>query len=402
MRRARRLPLLCAMAMGAGLLTPWARAGASPLGEGSYLHTEGALLRDRGGRAVSLRGVNVGGWLVTEGWMCGQSDDGGRWALEQLEARFGPERAARLMGAWYGNWLTAGDLDRIASYGFNLVRVPFGYRNLQAASGAWQRDGTGAIDFSRMDWIVREAGARGIYVVLDLHVWPGQRENYQLISRLEPGGDEARARAAAIWSEVARHYAGDGAVAAFDLANEPEGSPGDALQRALGEAVRAQDPERVVIVESSDYANLRDPYWSNTVWSGHYPVDDGPGTVEERVARWGAERGLAGDAGVAAPVLIGEMKAPEDTAESAFALAEAMNRRGWSWAVWTYKGANVGGWASLNYDSSFRYDLARDSYESLLGRWGRELTQWLDPQAPPNTYVSGWWAEGFGRGAMAR
>src|SRR4051794_29829610 len=129
-----------------------AAAGLPPL------HAQGREIRDSAGKVVHLRGVNVGGWLVTEAWMCGQTDDGKRQALEQLEKRFGDAKAAALVKAWQDNWITTQDLDAIKSYGCNLLRVPFHYRTLQDAQGNWRRDASRKnVDFSRMDWIVTEA-----------------------------------------------------------------------------------------------------------------------------------------------------------------------------------------------------------------------------------------------------
>lgn len=368
-------------------------AGAAPLGPGSYLHTDGRALKSRDGQVVALRGVNVGGWLVTEGWMCGQTDSGERWALEQLEARFGAERAGLLIEAWRDNWFTTRDLDKIAEWGFNLIRVPFGYRNLQDAAGNWRRNARGEIDFARLDWVVKEAARRGIYVILDLHIWPGERESYSLISRHVDGSNEARARSAAIWREVARHFRGVGAIAGFDLINEPEGSPGDAVQRAFTDAIRAEDPERIVIGESMGYTNFRDPYWRNSIWSAHYPEDKEPGTLDEKLTRWAKKAGITDD--VAVPVFIGEMKAPEDTKESAAGLAEAMNKRGWHWAVWCHKAVNQGGWAAFNYNQSLRYDLGRDNFDVLLAKWSTDLVAWHDPAKPANSWWTGWWVDGF-------
>src|SRR5579862_9122885 len=110
------------------------------------LHAQGRQIRDSAGKIVQLRGVNVGGWLVTEAWMCGQTDKGERKALEQLEKRFGPDKAAALMAAWQDNWFTAADLDAIQGYGCNVIRVPFSYRTLQDADGNWKRDGKRNID----------------------------------------------------------------------------------------------------------------------------------------------------------------------------------------------------------------------------------------------------------------
>ena len=127
-----------------------------------------------------LAGVNVGGWLVIEDWMCGvtdSSDSTGRFALETLEGRFGVAAAAVLLDAWRDAWITVTDLDVLQSLNFTLLRVPFSYRNLQFENGTGSAAG-GQLDFSRLDWIVGEAGRRGMYVLLDLHIWRGQNGDY--------------------------------------------------------------------------------------------------------------------------------------------------------------------------------------------------------------------------------
>ncbi len=163
---------------------------ARPFDANDYLGTKGDSIVNGRGEVVRLRGVNIGGWLVTEGWMCGQSDNGERGALEQLEARFGADKADKLMGAWRDNWFTGRDLDLIQSWGFNVIRVPFHWRNLQRADGQWIRDARGGIDFSRMDWVVEEASKRRMYVIFDFHVWPRQMEKdqYGLPSRWSDEG----------------------------------------------------------------------------------------------------------------------------------------------------------------------------------------------------------------------
>jgi hypothetical protein len=37
--------------------------------------------------------------------------------------------------------------------------------------------------------------------------------------------------------------------------------------------------------------------------------------------------------------------------------------------MWKYKAVNCGGWACFNYCDELHYDLSKDSYELLLGKW---------------------------------
>ena len=361
-----------------------------------YLRTKGREIHDRTGKVVQLRGVNIGGWLVTEGWMCGQTDDGGRGALEQMEKRFGPENAAILTKAWQDHWFTIKDMDRIKSFGFNLIRVPFGYRNLQDANGKWLHNQKGEIDFSQLDWLVDEAGKRDIYVILDLHRWPGE---YGFPSRWSKEGIECRAKMTALWKEVARHYRGNGDIAAFDVINEPEGSPGNAPHHDFYKAIRSEDSRRMIVEEWVSYPKLNKEGWINVVWSSHYPEDSDKtlprDKVEDLIVAFEKKEKLTDAPGVQAPVFIGEMKAPQDNAESARALVRAFEKRGWHWAVWTYKGVNNGGWASFNYHQELKYDLAKDAYEDILNKWMTGLSQWQHSGKPANYSFNKWWIEGF-------
>lgn len=386
-------------ALGLSLILPGHSATAQveaavPLGPAAYLQARGRDIIDRGGKIVHLRGVNIGGWLVTEGWMNGQTDNAGRGASEQLEQRFGPQKAAALLKAWQDNWFAAQDLDLIASWGFNLIRVPFGFRNLQDARGNWQRDAAGNINFSRFDWVVREAGRRGIYVVFDLHIWPRQfeKDGYGIPSRWTPDGKKVRDQMSALWSEVAHHFKGNGAVAGFDLINEPEGSPWNAPQRAFRDAVRAQDPDRMIFTEWSGYENMTRDFPTNSVYSDHYAFDS-----PEKLAKYRAS--LAQHPAIQTPVFLGEMKAGTDTTQGARWLADAMNKEGCHWAIWTYKAVNYGGWAAFNYDDSLKYDLSKDSYESILDKWTRGLSRWHDAKQPKNYALTQWWIDGFRQNA---
>ena len=158
-----------------------------------------------------------------------------------------------------------------------MVAVEFAEAGLTASAGMLDGDGgllhaygRGQIDFSRMDWIVREAAKRGVYTIFDLHVWPGQRQAYDRIGR--PEGEGARQAMAQLWTEVAAHYRGNGAIAALDLINEFPGAWG--VQQVLSRAVQAGDPNRVQVVEGFTYAEFLKLHaagtFPNSVFSDHF------------------------------------------------------------------------------------------------------------------------------------
>ena len=363
-----------------------------------YLRAHGREIQDASGKAIILRGVNIGGWLVTEGWMCGQTDENERRALERMEERFGEEKAATLINAWYDNWFTSEDLDALQGYGFNLIRIPFSWRNLQNAKGEWIRNKRGEIDFSRFDWIVAEAAKRGIYIIFDLHRWPGK---YGEISRVTDEGQKIREQMADLWKEFARHFKGNATIAGYDVINEPEGSPGDLPHRAFYDAIRSVDPDRMLIMEWTSVRHWPSYGWENVVVSDHYPeseAKDIPASEVEKRLQAFEEKKLEKTPNYSDyPVFMGEAKAPEDNAESARAMVEAFEKRGWSWAIWTYKGISVGGWASFNYHGSLKYDMTGVSYEELLDLWTDGLSRWRSSSGNKNYYLTNWWIEGYSK-----
>ncbi len=352
------------------------------------LHIEGSHLVKSDGRELILRGINLGGWLVTESWMCGFTDSkdaketdasaglAGRSAMDSLEERFGAERAAILMTAWQDHWITSRDLDEIRNDGFNLIRVPISYRTLQHADGSWILDARGHIDFSRMDWIAREAAERGVYTIFDLHVWPQQRRDQDKVGRAD--GQDIRESMSRLWTAIATHYRGNGAIAAFDLINEFPGNWG--VQQVLSRAVRAGDPDRILVVEGftlQEYIKLRAAgEFSNSVFSEHL-YGDKPLTTEEIKTR------LKEITTSPEPVYVGEFLA-EDFAGA----IRVMNSVGASWSPWTYKAVDMGNWAIFNYYSSLKVDIQRDTFEEINTKWSSDLTAWQTPEAPTNYFLN--------------
>ncbi len=102
----------------------------------SPLHTENGRIVAEDGSAVSLRGVNLGGWLVEEIWMLpieNMPPDGSGFGQitchaslwGAFEKRFGQADMLRIRRAWRDTWITKADFERIKAAGMNSVRLPF-------------------------------------------------------------------------------------------------------------------------------------------------------------------------------------------------------------------------------------------------------------------------------------
>ncbi|TYJ55626.1 hypothetical protein B9479_003658 [Cryptococcus floricola] len=327
------------------------------------LQTSGNKVVDSDGNTVVLRGTNIGGYLVLEDWMCGITDDSGssdRFSLSTLENRFGNDKARVLVEAWADTWLTDADFDELVEIGFNVIRLPFSFRTVQNADGSWRDDA-----FTRMDWVIANAKARGIYTIVDFHMWPGQEASYSAISENSDDGASQRAAVGEIWKKVAEHYIDEPAIFGYDVINEPTGSYGDYLQQDLYTAVRSVDSDRIIIHESistdpSTYS------WTNVIYSIHEYNMMGS-DLDSNKEQWtsGVQSYIDTWSGYNIPTLLGEFMADGDTLD--YILNQA-NGQGLSWLSWAHSTVNMGRWGLWNH-GSFNVNVGTDDYDTILAAW---------------------------------
>lgn len=364
-------------------------AGAD-LTEDNYLRTSGRVLRnDNGaGRRVVLHGTNVGGWLLLEPWMTpiDVKDD---WTMRQtLENRFGVSGKNDLINTYQNAWFNTDDLDKLEEMGVNHIRLPIYYRNVMYENGDWKRDSEGNIDWGPIDWVVQEAGKRGIYVILDLHGAPGSqngrdhsgREGSARLFWDNTTGQDYRDMTVKFWTEMARHFKGEPAVAGYDILNEPTGADTDQelweLYDRIYENIRSVDPHHVIFMGMAWwFSNLPNPStydWEDVVYEPHWydfnslnDFEGQKGFLEPRIDE--AEARLAN---YEVPVYIGEFSCFEtaDTWEYYF---EAFHSHSWSWAMWTYKVDHVpdSSWGVYTSTDPNDPSIEDDSYEVLESKW---------------------------------
>ena len=356
------------------------------------LHTEGYKLVNKNGEEVFLKGINLGGWLIMEDWMCpvANDDTGDSYTYSVLSERFGTEKAYELLNIYQDNWIVESDFLNIAQMGFNCVRIPFWYRNFQSDdNGTWILDENGEIDLSRLEWAVEMCRKYGLYAILDLHGANGCQSNSDHCGTSgnmhffdqNSKGEWYRKQATELWRVIAKRFRGDPAIAMFDLLNEPMSEYyGIKVHQYYWEfydmaydAIRAEDPDRVLtMIGTWSVSNLPDPDdygWKNVVYQFHQ-YDKKNSDYTQRIANaWTCYYNV--------PLFAGEFHPTSENATLDYAI-NAYNSNDVSWALWTYKGYNSwAAWADwFCYGSTatdFIVDLKNDSYETIAYKWGEVM-----------------------------
>lgn len=151
-------------------------------------------------------------------------------------------------GAW-GVVLEPSFFDAVKAAGFDHVRIPVRFSGHAAASAPYTIDET---FFRRVDWAIDQVVSRGMSAVVDLH-------HYE---ELMEAPDAHAARFVGLWTQIAARYASRPPSVMYELLNEPSHNltpeRWNALLTQALRALRAVDPARTVIVDSTSWAAARD------------------------------------------------------------------------------------------------------------------------------------------------
>ncbi len=374
-------------------------APGTALTASDYLTAQGKNLYTADGELVQLKGTNLGGWLFQEFWMTSSAYTDNVTAevdvYRVLEERFGEEKMWELINVYQDTYLTTADLDKMVEMGVNCIRAPFWWRNLVDENGTPYAD-----CFERMDWIVEEAGARGMYVIIDFHGAPGSqngsdhsgldgKDDKQGASHFFWGDDAAANQELyyQIWEMVADHYKGNPIVAGYDLLNEPyctyryNTQYSDAeLHQLLWDIydvaydrIRAIDPDHVVIMEATwDPVDLPNPDvygWTNVMYEYHnYLYDDYDNAAGQQIVSMQSKINSIAMAEYDVPSYMGEF-AFFNNIDAWDQGLELMTKSGISYTTWTYKTTATNGNWGLVHQTNGQINLETDSYETILAKY---------------------------------
>ncbi len=324
---------------------PTVATSTSPL---PFLHTSGTQIVDSSGTPVELRGVNLGGWLLWEGWIFGGGYTGQTAIVNRLGSLVGMPAAQQFQADVQQSMIQESDIARIAALGFNVVRVPFDYRLLEnpATPGVYLASG-----WAILDNLVRWAQQDHVYIVLDMHAAPGGQSDGFTADNDDPTGPslwdspQSQDDMVAMWQAIAARYAGDSAIAGYDLLNEPYGSPTNLppgwgvsvpqLYARTIAAIRSVDPNHMIFLEgaqdSRDFSWATTPMAPNIVYSPHmylWSQSDAQAQLDAYAQMANAQQ---------VPLWIGEYgeNGPSQDAQQVAMFKAQSSVAGWSF--WTWK-----------------------------------------------------------------
>jgi len=196
---------------------------ATASGQTRFVTTAGRMIVAPDGKPLLLKGINLGNWLLPEGYMFKfKTTNSPRLIQAAINELVGEDEARRFWTTYRDHYITRADIHFIKQSGFNSVRVPFNYRLFVSDGMIPNLAGPGYELLDRVvDWCRRE----GLYVILDMHAAPGGQTGdniddswgYPFLFE----SNESQEMTVNLWRKIAARYQDQPTVIGYDLLNEP-------------------------------------------------------------------------------------------------------------------------------------------------------------------------------------
>lgn len=311
-----------------------------------YLHADGKNIVNNNGN-FQIKAINIGNYMIQEGYMLNLGG-GYQYIIKQKIADVvGSTNMEQFYDSYKTNFLTKADIDSIAKWGFNSIRLPMHY-NLFTELGkpnVFIEKG-----FMMVDQIISWCKANNIYVILDLHATPGGQNKGDISDYIDGQSSlwedasgstytsaQNRAQTIALWKEFARRYANEPTVGGYDLINETNWTLANNnqllanLMQDITTAIRTVDNNHIVFIEGNSYANDYNgltPKWDNNMaYSFHKYWNDVTDASLNFVFQIRDGQNV--------PIWMGEFG--ENSNHWIGETVELMNKYNIGWAIWPYK-----------------------------------------------------------------
>ncbi len=242
-----------------------------------YVHTSGTKIVDEKGAPLYLSGMNLGNWLLWEGYLM-MGDFNYRTHtqfLNSLGNAFGDAaKAKEFEHQWRLNYVTEQTIIDLKNLGYNSVRVPFHYNMF------WQNGALSNAGFQYLDRLVGYCKTHKIYILLDMHAAPGYQNPGDHSDNMDSNSSQPRTSvkfwdgnnisiASQVWKHIANYYKNEPIIWGYDLINEPVTQPNRSYELltsliTMRNAIREVDNNHIIVAEGDWWAsdlNVLD--WTN-------------------------------------------------------------------------------------------------------------------------------------------
>ncbi len=238
-------------------------AGATN-GQQKYVSTRGRTLISPNGKPLLLKGINLGNWLLPEGYMFKfKTASSPRLIYAVVNELIGEDKARKFWKSYRDSYISAEDIKFIKQSGFNSVRVPFNYRLFISEAEPARLEGEG---YELLDRVVGWCRKEDLFVILDMHAAPGGQTGdniddswgYPFLFE----NSESQELTINIWRKIAARYRNEPIVIGYDLLNEPLAHYFDAptlnpklepLYRRIVSGIREVDKNHIIFLGGAQW-----------------------------------------------------------------------------------------------------------------------------------------------------
>lgn len=309
---------------------------------GRFVSIKGKNYLDPEGKPLFLKGINLGNWLVPEGYMFKFKNATSPMMIQEVISQLlGPEEAKKFWTKYQDSYITRKDIEFIKGTGLNSIRIPFDYRVLLESENPLVFNRRG---FELLDRVISWCRELKVYVILDMHCAPGGQTGDNIDNSYgypwlfeSPESQELTTQ---IWQKIAEKYASEEIIIGYDLLNEPIAHYFDTeklnpmlepVYKKITEAVRKADQNHLIFLGGaqwdSNFKPFQAPYEDKLVYNFHkYWTETTQAVIQDyvdfsnkyNVPLWMSESG-------------------ENKDEWITSFRSLLEKNNISWAFWPYK-----------------------------------------------------------------
>lgn len=331
---------------------------------------QGKEIIDQNGKPILLKGINLGNWLVPEGYMFHfKKINSPQFIYFLFNTLLGEFEANKFWEGFRKHYITREDIRFIKSAGFNHIRIPFNYRLFVTNYPFYELKGSG---YELLDSVISWCKEENLYVILDMHCAPdGQTGDNIDDSYGYPflfDSPEAQNLTAAIWKKLAERYRDEEIIIGYDLLNEPIAHYFDvdrlkakleSLYKKITSEIRDVDNNHIIFlggaIWDSDFSIFGEPFDQKLVYTFHKYWTPPTKEVIQSYIEFRDKFNV--------PIWLGE--SGENTNEWISEFRKVLEENNIGWCFWPYKKLNSDrGVLSINqpedYDELIKF---ADSFE---------------------------------------